>query len=101
MDARIDIWNNMVDIAPIEFSDKQKPYIMEAMQRYADFCINEQSKANGAEQSDSNCNIPLVSFNEALAVVGCPYRVQDSCSFKGYVCNDETCNIRARPATES
>lgn len=36
MDARIGIWDNMVDVAPVEFLDSQKPYILEAMQRYAD-----------------------------------------------------------------
>jgi hypothetical protein len=41
MDARIEIWNNMVDIAPFEFSERQKPYILEAMQRYADYCVKE------------------------------------------------------------
>jgi len=89
MDARIDIWNNMVDIAPIEFSDKQKPYILEAMQRYADFCINEQKQANDAKQSDSNCNIPLVSGSLLpCGEVGCQnphekaYRGCDICKYK-------------------
>lgn len=40
MDARIEIYNNMVDVAPFEFTERQKPYILEAMQRYADHCEN-------------------------------------------------------------
>jgi hypothetical protein len=27
----------------------------------------------------------------------CSYRIQDSCTFKGQVCNNETCDIRAIP----
>lgn len=61
MDARQEIYEQMANIAPCVFSDTQQAYILEAMQRYADWCINEQKQANGAEQSDSNCNIPLVS----------------------------------------
>lgn len=40
MDVRIEIYNNMVEIAPCKFTEQQKPYILEAMQRYADHCLN-------------------------------------------------------------
>jgi len=76
-----------------------------------DSFIEETSKlvtANGAEQGESNCNMPLVSFNEAVAVpsegvavAGCSYRLQDSCTFKGICCLNIDCDIRAKPATES
>jgi hypothetical protein len=36
MDARQEIYDNMVEIAACKFSDQQKDYILEAMQRYAD-----------------------------------------------------------------
>lgn len=52
-------------------------------------------------------DIAGVSNNEVIAVpsdgvsvTGCPYRVQDSCNFKGMYCLDETCNIRAKPVTD-
>lgn len=60
-----------------------------------------------AKQQDKvkKLTIPDVSNNEAMAVLsdgvsvaGCPYRIQDSCNFMG-MCFDETCNIRAKPAT--
>jgi len=35
-----------------------------------------------------------------VSVAGCPYRVQDSCNFKGMHCLDETCNIKAKPITD-
>jgi hypothetical protein len=67
-----------------------------------------QKVVSELKSKDGKLPMPHVSFNEAVAVPsdgvavdGCPYRVQDSCTFKGYVCNDETCNIRAKPATES
>lgn len=59
------------------------------------------------EKQLKNCNLPQVSVNEVVAipsdgvsVIGCPYRVQDSCNFRGQFCTNETCNIRAKPVTE-
>ncbi len=40
MDTRIEIYDNMVEIAPCKFTEQQKPYILEAMQRYCDYCLN-------------------------------------------------------------
>ena len=54
-----------------------------------------------AEPVNDASALPIHSVSvNGVAVTGCPYRVQDSCNFRGSFCTDETCNIRAKPVTE-
>jgi hypothetical protein len=44
MDVRTEILDQMISFAPGKFEDWQIPYILEAMQRYADFCETQHKQ---------------------------------------------------------
>lgn len=58
------------------------------------------SKVKNLSLSDVSNNEVVAVPSDGVSVAGCPYRVQNSCNFKGTFCLDETCNIRAKLVTD-
>lgn len=50
MDTRLEIIEQMQSFAPGKFEDWQIDYIKEAMQRYADFCLNEKENDKSCQE---------------------------------------------------